>query len=83
MAERFWFDRSKDTDAVSVAGSEFPGSQASNASHKSAATAVLKDRLASLESQLEQERTARLKVEADLAKIKPGEATLSTISEKK
>ena len=83
MAEKFWFDRAKDSDAVSVVGSDFPGSQVSNASYKSAATAVLKDRLASLESQLEQERQARLKVEADLAKIKPGEATLSTISEKK
>lgn len=83
MAEKFWFDRSRDGDTSSVAGSEFPGSQVSNASYKSAATAVLKDRLAALESQLEAERTARLKVEADLAKLKPGEAALSTIAEGK
>jgi hypothetical protein len=28
MAEKFWFDRSKDSDAVSMVGSDFPGSQA-------------------------------------------------------
>lgn len=83
MAEKFWFDRSKDGDAVSVVGSEFPGSQVSNASYKSAATEVLKNRLSALESQLDMERTARLKVEADLAKLKPGEATLSSIEMKK
>jgi hypothetical protein len=55
----------------------------SNASYKSAATAVLKSRLSALESQLETERTARLKVEADLAKMKPGMATLGSIAEKK
>ena len=86
MAEKFWFDRSKDGDTSSMAGSDFPGSQrsqVSNATYKSAATEVLKNRLSSLESQLEQERTARLKVEADLAKMNPGQATLSSISEKK
>lgn len=83
MAEKFWFDRSKGGDAASVVGSEFPGSQVSNSSYKSAATEVLKNRLSVLESQLAQERAARLKVEADLAKLKPGEATLSSISEKK
>jgi hypothetical protein len=83
MAEKFWFDRSKGGDAASVVGSDFPGSQTSNASNKSAATQVLRNRLSALESQLDTERTARLKVEADLAKMRPGEATLSSIAEKK
>eukprot|EP00227_Mantoniella_beaufortii_P018216 CAMPEP_0197575030 /NCGR_PEP_ID=MMETSP1326-20131121/574_1 /TAXON_ID=1155430 /ORGANISM="Genus nov. species nov., Strain RCC2288" /LENGTH=105 /DNA_ID=CAMNT_0043137725 /DNA_START=117 /DNA_END=434 /DNA_ORIENTATION=+ len=81
MAEKFWFDRSKGGDTASMVGSEFPGSQVSRATtYKSATTEVLKGRLEALESQLALERTARLKVEADLAALKPGQATLSSLT---